>query len=351
MKLEYKPDFDAAAAQWTRFWRGEHTRPCVMAVLPKPGVKPVDKPRFAAGATGDFEPVIDQALRWAETHEFLGDAIPFFYLEFAAEHFATLLGADLRFSETEPGGWTVPCLVDLASAEIRFEREGKWWKRTAEFAQAIRSRCDGRLLIACNTLAGNLDALAALCGTEKLLLAMIEDPDSVHRALDQIDRAHAEILDTFSGLLDYDRFGSINRHGFYSSGRINVQQCDFSCMIGPGMFREFAVPYLTREMRRFDAVEYHLDGPGALKHLETLCAIEELEVIQWVPGAGPGEQQDWTALFDRIDSLGKGQWRGGRPAEVKRLWQKYGRRKMVFTLHAQSRAEVEDCLAELEQLR
>ena len=348
LQLEHKPDFDKAAAQWVKFWQGTNTRPAVAATLPRKGVNPVEKPPYATGATGDFEPIIDQLLAWAETHEFLADAIPFYYLEFGADHFAALLGADLTFTPGDPAGWAVPCVQDLANADIHFDRDGKWWKRTVAFAQALRARCDGKLLIASNTLVANLDALSALHGPQNLLMAMVENPDAVHCALAQVDQAHAEVLGALGTLLDYPRFGSITRHGMYARGPVNVPQCDFSCMISPDMFREFVVPYLRHEMRRYDGAEYHLDGPDAIRHLEALCEMEELDVIQWVPGTGNPEKQDWTPLFDRIDSLGKGQIRGGKPADVLRIWQQYRNRAIFFGLNAKSQTEVEDCLAALE---
>lgn len=350
MQLKFKTDFEQAASQWDRFWKGENTRPTVSAILPKPNVAPVSKPGYASGAREDFEPVIKQLLAWAETHDFLADAIPFYYLEFAADHFAALLGANLKFSETEPGGWAIPFVKDISRAEIRFDREGEWWKRTVEFAEALRDKCDDKLLIAANTLVANVDALAAVYGSQNLLLAMIENPDAVHRALAQIDKAHEEILAALANLLDYPRFGSITRHGMYSRGRINIPQCDFSCMISPAMFREFVLPYLRNEMKRLDAVEYHLDGPDAVRHLETLCEIDELDVIQWIAGAGKGEKQDWTWLYAKIDDLGKGQIHGGNPAEIKQLWRKYRSRKLFCNLSVQSHTEVEDCLAELEDI-
>jgi hypothetical protein len=350
MELEFKPDVEAAVAHWASFWKGANNRPAVSAILPKQGVKAIAEPAYAAGATEDFDPVIDQLLLWAETHEFLADAIPFYYLEFAADHFAALLGADLRFSATEPGGWAVPFIHDLEHADIHFDREGYWWRRTVEFAEALRARCDGKLLIASNTLVANLDALAASYGPERLLLAMLDDPDAVHSALTRIDQAHADILEALSELLDYPAYGSINRHGMYCTGRVNVPQCDFSCMIGPDMFREFALPALKKEMQRLDAVEYHLDGPDAIKHLEALCEIEELDLVQWVPGTGRAEGQNWTALFNRIDVLGKGQLRSGRADTARELWRKLRTRKLFFNLHAQSRTEVEDCLADLENI-
>jgi hypothetical protein len=348
--MEFKPDFPAVAERWEAFWAGRNTRPMVGRAVPRPGVTPVEAPPYGAGADGNYEPVIDQLLRWAETHVFAGDAIPFFYLEFAADHFAALLGADLRFP-APGGGWAVPFVTDLDGQDVRFEREGRWWKRTVEFAQALRSNCDGKLLIASPSLVANLDALSAIYGAQNLLLAMVDNPDGVHRMLSQIDRAFGEILDAFADLLDYPRFGSINRHGMYTRGRTNVLQCDFAYMIGPEMFREFAVPYLRREMERLDAAEYHLDGPGNVRHLDALCEIEELDVVQWVAGDGPAATQDWTWLFDRIDGLGKGQifWKDARFA--REVWQKYRSRALCFVLKASSVAEVEDCIAELETLQ
>jgi len=350
MELEFKPDFAEAQAMWERFWKGERSRPLIAAVIPKPGVEPVPKPPYGSGADGNFEPVIDQLLRWAETHEFLFEAIPFFYLEFAADHFATLLGADLTFAEGQQGGWPVHFVEDWDDVEIKFRRESKWWKRTVKFARALRKRCDGKLLIASNTLSANLDALVALRGAQGLLWDMIEKPDAVHQALDQVTRAHSRILDALAELLDYDTYGSINRHGMYCRGRVNVPQSDMSCMISPAMFAEFVEPYLRREMDNLDAVEYHLDGPDAIKHLDALCKIDSLDVIQWVPGAGDAEARDWTWLYTKIDALGKGQILGGSAEEIKLRWGQLKSRKLFFGLDAKSREEAEAFVRDLESL-
>jgi hypothetical protein len=211
-------------------------------------------------------------------------------------------------------------------------------------AQALRKRCDGALLIASNTLVANADALVAVYDAQKLLLDMVERPDVVHRALEQVNRAHSEILDALAGLLDYDTYGSINRHGMYTRGRINVPQCDMSCMIGPEMFQEFVIPCLRREMDALDAVEYHLDGPGAVKHLDALCALDKLDIVQWVPGDGEAATRDWTDLYDRIDALGKGQIRGGTCDKIREMSERYRTRKLFCRLNAGTKEEAETCL-------
>ena len=72
-----KPDFAKAAARWDRFWQGEHSQPLIAAVLPKEGVTEIPKPStYALGP--DLDPVAfaEQTVGWAETHDFLGAAIP-----------------------------------------------------------------------------------------------------------------------------------------------------------------------------------------------------------------------------------------------------------------------------------
>ena len=279
----------------------------------------------------------------------MGELIPYYYLEFAADHFSTLLGADLEFPDPDKGGWPVHNIEDIEKADISFDKNGKWWQRTAEFADALKTQLGDEIMIAPPTLVGNLDALVALRGTNDLLMDLAMNPDGVKRALAQVNVAFSEIVVEFDKLFEFDKHGSINRHGFYSPKRMNVMQCDMSCMIGPEMFDEFLVPCFKHEMSFYDNIEYHLDGPDAIKHLEALCNLNKLDVIQWVPGDGEGADQDWTWLYEKIDSLGKGQILYCTVAEAKEFNKKLTSNKMIYYLHGSpTKTEIEDFIAELE---
>jgi len=59
-------------------------------------------------------------------------------------------------------------------------------------------------------------------------------------------------------------------------------------------------------MHTVDHRIYHLDGPGAIHHLDTLLNLPELHAIQWVPGAGvTGGITQWVPLILRVQSKGK----------------------------------------------
>jgi hypothetical protein len=342
MEIEFVPHFAEAEKQWQAFWDGNNTRPVICAAFPKAGVKPVAPPPYTSGFDGNFEPVITQALKWAASLDFVGEAIPFFNLEFGVDHFSALLGGNLSFDPDRPNiSWSIPVVDDWDDFEIKFCQDSFWWERTAEFAEALRTRLDGRMLIAAPTFVANLDCLAALRGTENLLMDLVISPEKVVHALDRVCLAYHNIMEAFDELLNFSELGSINRHGLYSKGRINVVQCDISCMISPEMFREFVIPCLKRECACLDAIEYHLDGEGAIKHLEAICELPRIEVMQWVPGVGDPAKKDWTELYKWFDRYGKGQLRGAEPDEIRKLWNEYDSKKLCFGGKFASRREAE----------
>ncbi len=311
MELEFKSDFSEIQNKWDLFWRGKYTnKPLVSIVVPKDGVTPIEKPfcQKLIRRDGAFEPVIEQMLGWAETHEFIGEAIPYVSVEFGPDHFSSLLGCDLEFHSDSFGtNWAVPFIEDLDDMKIEFKRDSFWWNRTVSFIRAARKACDGKLMLAAPTLVAGLDSLVAAYGVQELNMALALNPEKVQCALGMINKAYTEILDALAQELDYEKYGSINRHGMYTTGRITVPQCDCATMISPDMFKEFEVPCLEFETSKLDAVEYHLDGPDTIKHLPAICDIEKIDIIQWVPGAGEAEEQDWMDLYRDIDRRGKGQ--------------------------------------------
>lgn len=346
MELATKSDFEEVADRWERFWREGLDGPLIAAVRPKPGVEAVEKPSlYAIGPEVDPRAFAEQAVRWAETHDFLGAALPFVYLELAADQFSTFLGVDLEFPTPGEGGWPIHIHQEtpIADIHVQFSTEGRWWRLIANLAEAILERSEDSLLLAAPTMVANLDALVALRGAQNVLIDLVDAPDQVTRLLGEIHEAHAQALTALGRLLGFARWGSINRHGMYSKGVLNCLQCDFSCMISPAMFQELVLPALEADMNLYDAVEYHLDGPGALRHLEALCSLERLGVVQWVAGAAD-QDRDWSDLYRRIDALGKGLILGGPRRSLDRWASELSTRRLFWNLSGGDRAEVEAAL-------
>ena len=337
MSMEYKSDFEVARARWRRFWKGEPMdSPMLYCLIPKTNKPPAPYPNGLAFRSGDLAPALDAVEAWAGSYEFFGDAIPFVSPQFGPDHFALLLGADLVVHPDSPRtGWIKPCVSDWSEAPLEVDWNGRWWIRTLEVLRAMRRRFDGRLVVNPPNLQGGLDCLCALRGVEPLLLDLIEEPEKVDAAVIRVNRAFTAVLNALTAELDLPRYGNTTRHGMFCETRAGLPQCDFSCMINAEMFRRFALPAIRHEATSFAQAEYHLDGPGAVRHVEEICSIPEISVIQWQPGAGAGEQADWWDLHHRIDALGKGQMFHTREhATLLRAWRELKQRNLFFSTFA-----------------
>lgn len=348
MELEFKSDFENTRHKWDAFWHGDLPT-MAGAICPKEGVNPVSHPPYLEGRDGNFTPIIDQLLAYADSHEFVGSAIPFFILEWGPDTFSAFTGADLVFGAGT--SWCMPYVEDWNDVEIRFDRGSKWWRITEDLIGAVRERCDGKLLICPPTLVANLDCLAAIRGQERLLFDLMERPDEIKRALKQVCQAHTDALDAYAEMLDFSKYGSINIAGSYISGRQSRPQCDASCLISPGMFREFVMPCLEYETKDADAAQYHLDGPGAIRHLDALGELDNLLMIDYTPD--PKEKpNDWLHVRRKIDDLGKGQvFYVSSIDEAKMIRQNYHSDKMHILVGASTRSEAQDIINEIESLK
>jgi hypothetical protein len=101
----------------------------------------------------------------------------------------------------------------------------------------------------------------------------------------------------------------------FAAGRYYIPSADFSCMISEEMFSGFFLKEIINEVNWLDRSVYHLDGPGAVRHLDALLQIEKLDAIQFVCGAGQNAL-DWIHVFQRIQAAGKNIQVHLAPAEI-----------------------------------
>ena len=76
-------------------------------------------------------------------------------------------------------------------------------------------------------------------------------------------------------------------------------------MISKETFDDLFLPGIIKECGFLDRSIYHLDGPGALRHLDSLLEIKELNAIQWVCGAGNEGFSRWLPVYKKIQNAGK----------------------------------------------
>lgn len=119
---------------------------------------------------------------------------------------------------------------------------------------------------------------------------------------------------------------------------------DFSCLVSEADFEEFIIPELMEEINFLDASIYHLDGPGALRHLDRLLKIEKLKGIQWVYGAGQPTARYWIDILKKIQDTGKLIHISIEPSDLKPLCEALKPEGVYFICNCTSESEAKDMI-------
>ena len=112
-------------------------------------------------------------------------------------------------------------------------------------------------------------------------------------------------------------------------------------MVSPDMFRDFFLDDLAEYCRMLDYPVYHLDGPGAVKHLDSILEISDLRVIQWTPGAGAAPLSHWIPMLREIQAAGKGIFLYANPNELDLLMENPSYKGIIVNLWASSPEEAD----------
>ena len=245
--------------------------------------------------------------------EFLGDSFPAVWPNFGAGVLAAFMGA-----KAEPAEETVWFHPDKNREldEIRFSiaSDNIWLKRIQDICRVAMERWEGLVQVGMTDLGGNLDVLSTFRPGEKLLMDLIDSPDEVKRLIGEEHKTWWEAFDKINAVLQPVNPGYTAWTPIFSGTPSYMLQSDFSYMIGPKMFDEFVKPELEASCKRLDRAFYHLDGVGELPHLDSLLSIRELKGVQWVPGDGKPQGEEWPDVYRKIIKAGKraqfvGNWR------------------------------------------
>lgn len=307
--LEFKPDYEACKKRIDAWWRGEllDKPPTYITIPRKKPLIPLPKSHHADTLSRwyDFDYQSDLALAKCANTLYLGDAMPTTWPNLGPEIFSAFFGCEMRY--TENTAWSEPILEDWNQMpHIRFDPENFYFKKVMEYTDALIEKGRGRFITGITDLHPGGDHLAALREPQRLAIDVLECPERIKEALAQTEEDFFRVYDLFYEKLRAACQPITTWTPMIAAGKFYVPSNDFSCMISKRQFDDIFLPWLERECRFLDHSIYHLDGPGALRHLDSLLGIDELDAIQWVAGAGKEGFQHWIHLYQRIQDAGKG---------------------------------------------
>jgi len=354
--LLYREDMDEVRRRLKTWWDGgEIGRPVLKVTAPRERpleeIPPIERP---AGWVTDYSTrsleyrIYLSKIACVRTW-YLGEAVPAVAPDLAPNCLALYLGCK---GVERPGTvWCEPCIETPEQAKFVFDKSNFYWQFTERLGRAQLEEGSGKFLVAFPDLIEGLDTLAAMRGTEPLLVDLVERPDWVRSALRQITDRYFHAYDILYDMFRDELGGSV--FWAWAPGRMAKFQCDLSAMISPAMFGEFMVPVLAEMSERVSYCMYHWDGPGAIRHHELLLSIPGIEVLQWTPGAGvePPAHRRWWPLYHRTIEAGKRVYIWcERAADVLELKREFGPRlsRFMIDVAVPSRAEGEELLKAAE---
>lgn len=301
LALSTKPDADLSMRRWEAWWVGEivDRPPVTLSLRPeRPWSLPTKRHASVREAWLDVEFRVEQFAAVAEQQEWFADGLPILIPNLGPEVLASVFGAEIEYSEES--GWSVP---RYASCREIVGREPYWgspyWSAVERMISLSLEAGAGKWITGYTDMHTNADLLAALRDPQELCMECLDDPDAVREAcewvtpiaLEAYERQVAPILAAGQPVTTWLPAPAW--------GRQFVPNCDFNALIGPELFRELVLPSIHRETAAMDRNVFHLDGPSALPHLESVLEIPNLHALQWVYGAGHEPASRWIGVYRR----------------------------------------------------
>ena len=312
IKNKYKDDIEESRLRVEAWWNHELLdRPPLLLRFRKP-----------AGASGICERANDEshdeaaleraytdpgvaipaAKRWIESQCYEGEAFPVMCPVASVAITGNYLGCPLHLAQDT--AWSDPIIDDWESRPVfRFDPANKWWKATERVLAAGVEQSDG-YFVSLPDLNGPTQILAQLRSMDRLLLDFYDNPEQIKPALREINDAWFQYWDECTRITQ-PLGGFFNWMGIWSDKPATDLQSDVSCMMSREFFDEYFLPFIEEQTERIERTVYHLDGEGAIRHLDSLLKLPKLTAIQWVAGAGAKPAVEWIPLMKKIQAAGK----------------------------------------------
>lgn len=308
----FKPDIEKAKERVEAWWNNEIVdRAVVQVTAPRNNAVPYTGPDTNNLETYWTDPsyVMPRWMHQVENTCFTAEAFPIMFPAATGmpAMLARYLGSANRFIDKNTA-WVESFLDDWATRQpFRFTQDNKWFQITKMLLEAGVTHAESNELeyfVGLPDLNGPTEVFADIRGPEKLAMDFIDSPDMIKPALAEINQAWFDAWKACTAITQ--RLG-----GFFFWMRIWSErpaidlQSDFSCMISKTMFDEYFMPFIEQQTQWVERTIYHLDGPGAVQHLDSLLDLPNLTGIQWIPGAGQKPASEWPDLLRKIQDAGK----------------------------------------------
>ncbi len=303
--MYYMKDFEKVQKRYKEFWANENERPILLlsAVKEKGKNYNIKQPESLMDRWLDTEHIIKTSRAQFENTIYVAEKLPQINPNLGPDLFGATFGADIMFEETT--SYSVPFIKDWTE-RLEFSEDNKWWQKICKMTDDFVNDAKGDYFVGITDLHPGVDGLVSLRGPEQLCMDIFDSPEAFEHSSKTLLPAFKKQFSALCDITERNIKGTSNWMGLYNESRWYVTSADFICMISPDNFNLFVLPELLEEIKFLNnKTIFHLDGPGALKHLDALLEIPELAGVQWVYGAGQPSAKHWIDVLKKIQNAGK----------------------------------------------
>jgi hypothetical protein len=216
---------------------------------------------------------------------------------------ANYLGCPMRFVSSRTT-WHEAIIDDPGDLpSLEYDPTNEWWVASQRLLSHAVSTSDG-YFVGCPDLNGPSELLSLLRGHQRFAVDFYDNPDYIKPALARINQAWYRYWQECTEITQQTG-GYFYWMGFWSDRPSIDLQSDFSCMMSSALFDEYFLPYMAEQTEMAERTIYHLDGPDAVRHTDSLLSLPKLKGIQWIQGAGGGSVLQYIPLLQKIQRAGK----------------------------------------------
>lgn len=308
MNTTWKENWEESKQKYLNWWDGKGLIISMWEHLEKEGLPHMDVPPPPPAKNLEqywFDPEwrADNIHYQLSRSSFMADILPVANTHLGPGSLAAVLGSPLEGGEDTIWIKEAPDFND----QIVFNENSPGLKLHLDMVKACKKRAKGYYYVGCPDLIEGLDTMASLKGTEAVLMDMLMQPEVLEKQLQTINDVYFKVFDKIYDIINEDGEMAFCYFSIWGPGKVSKLQSDISVMISEEDFRRFALPYLREQCQKINYTLYHLDGVDAIRHLDAVLEIKELNAVQWTPGVGEPQGGDprWYDLYKKILAAGK----------------------------------------------
>lgn len=355
MPLKFKEDWDETKERFIKWWNHEYFgRAAIAAYAPRknpPDIQPPPAPKSPEQKWYDLDWISRNTEYYLSRLYYGGEAFPTWCAGYSGvSAIPALLGCPTRIDMDT--GWWDPILTDpdkLDFHSLHLNENTQAYKFTMQMLHRAAKESRGRFIPSMGAFGGCGDTLAALRGTEQLLIDCVERPDEVRAAEIFLMDMWCDFYDKCYDILHDTAEGSTCWFSLWSPGKFYSGHNDFSYSIGPEMFREIFLPALKRQTEFLDHTVYHVDGVNAFVHLDALFELPRLQAIQILPGAGKPSPLHYMDVLKKVQKAGKNLHLSIPPEEVQTALENLSARGLFIDTNLESEDDARELLKMAEK--